>query len=106
MRAVTSTSRSPSAAGPALAALGERLEEVTAASRGSPPERQEARQNAVSLKRDMQRLEQDLQRCGAPERTVVAVSVFHCVCLCPARARAAAPVRSLLLAGIYALKRV
>lgn len=90
-----------------MEALGERLAELAAASRGSPSECQEARRSAVSLKRDMQQLEQDLQRRGAPERTVVAVRVSLRKRESLARARAwhsAAQVPGPLFAGISALQ--
>ena len=58
-----------------MAALGEAFEALIAASRGSQAERQEALRRAVSLKRDMQRLEQDVGlRRTAPERSVLMVS--------------------------------
>ena len=57
-----------------VSALGEAFEALIAASRGSQAERQEALRRAVSLKRDMQRLEQDVRlRRTAPERSVLMV---------------------------------
>lgn len=64
-----------------VAAMGEAFETLLAASRGSQLARREVRQSAVSLKRDMQRLEQDLHFRNAPERSVLMVSRFPSACL-------------------------
>ena len=58
--------------------FGQRLEGIAALARGPERARQDARAKAHALKREMRQFDADLQRCGAPERSMLQVIRYVC----------------------------
>ena len=58
--------------------FGQRLEGIAALARGPEHARQDAKAKAHALKREMRQFDADLQRCGAPERSMLQVMRYVC----------------------------